>query len=492
MRSMDNATGFPDDFLWGGAIAGNQVEGAWQVGGKGASVSDTLLAGSHTEPRRISLDMKEKGHYPSREAAQFYGRYKEDIALCAEMGFKVFRLSIAWTRIFPQGDEAKPNEEGLRFYDSVFAELRKHGIQPLVTISHNELPLHLARKFDGWASREMIDCYLKLCKVLFDRYRDDVINWIPFNEINNLTLPLTVFLHGGIIPPDMTHFGDGSDDPQRRFQAMHHVLVAAAEAVKMGKEINPDFRFGSMTCHITLYPLTPNPADIVLAQHDDALRNNFCSDVQLRGEYPYYQLKYMADEGLKIDITDDDRRVLKENPHDFYAFSYYMSVCVTAQKDAAQTSGNIMGGARNPYLEESEWAWQIDPKGLRYTLNKVYDRYGVPVMITENGLGATDELVDGRVHDSYRIRYLRDHIEQMREAINDGVELVAYTPWAAIDLVSVSTGEMRKRYGFIYVDVNDQGEGTFDRFRKDSFTWYQRVISTNGRDLDADPSLTAV
>ncbi|WP_413810956.1 glycoside hydrolase family 1 protein [Streptomyces sp. OE57] len=488
---MVNAEGFPDGFLWGGATAANQIEGAWREGGKGISVSDVMCAGSHTSPRRISIALTADGHYPAHEASGFFHRYKEDIALFAEMGFKIFRLSIAWTRIFPQGDEDEPNEEGLLFYDKVFAELRRHGIQPLVTISHNELPLHLARKFDGWASREMIDCYLKLCKVLFERYREDVTYWIPFNEINNLTLPLTVFLHGGIIPPDMTHFGDGADDPQRRFQAMHHVLVAAASAVKLGKETNPDFRFGSMTCHITLYPLTPNPDDVVLAQRHDALRNNFCSDVQLRGEYPYYQLKYMADEGLAIDITDADRRILKENPHDFYAFSYYMSVCTSSDKDVAQTSGNIMGGARNPYLKESEWAWQIDPKGLRYTLNKVYDRYGVPIMITENGLGATDELVEGRVHDSYRIDYLRAHIEQMREAIDDGVDLIAYTPWAAIDLVSVSTGEMKKRYGFVYVDVNDQGEGTFERYRKDSFAWYQRVIASNGRELDAEPAAAA-
>lgn len=477
---MSQAIGFPNDFLWGGAIAANQAEGAWNEQGKGVSVSDVFLSGSHTEQRRASLDLSLDGHYPSREGVRFYDRYEEDIALFAELGLTAFRFSIAWTRIFPRGDEAEPNEAGLAFYDRIFAALREHGIEPIVTISHNELPLHLAQTFNGWASREMIDCYLKLCRVLFERYKDDVTYWIPFNEINNLTLPLTVLLHGGIIPEGMVAFGDGSDDRAKRFQAMHHVLVAAANAVKIGKEVNPDFRFGSMTCHITLYPLTPNPTDVLLAQHDDALRNNFCADVQLRGAYPYYQLKWMRDEGISVDITDEDRRILAENTHDFYAFSYYMSVCASSDDAVAQTSGNIMGGARNPYLEESEWAWQIDPIGLRYTLNKVFDRYGVPVMITENGLGATDELIDGQVHDDYRIAYLKAHIEQMALAINDGVDLIAYTPWAAIDIVSVSTGEVRKRYGFVYVDVDDNGNGTFDRYRKDSFTWYQNVIANNG------------
>jgi 6-phospho-beta-glucosidase len=479
----ESSPGFPEDFLWGGAIAANQVEGAWNVGGKGPSVSDVFLSGSHTSPRLASLDFSADGRYPSHEGMRFYERYEDDIALFAEMGYTALRLSIAWTRIFPRGDEDEPNEEGLAFYDRVFAALRAHGIQPIVTISHNELPLHLAQTFDGWASREMIDCFLKLCRVLFERYADDVTYWIPFNEINNLTLPLTVFMHGGIIPEGMTSFGDGSDDRTRRFQAMHHVLVAAARAVELGRSIDPRFRFGSMTCHITLYPLTPNPADVLLAQQEDALRNNFCADVQLRGEYPYYQLKWMATEGIEISITDEDRRVLKENTHDFYAFSYYMSVCASADDSVAQTSGNIMGGARNPYLEESEWAWQIDPVGLRYTLNKVYDRYRVPIMITENGLGATDVLIDGRVHDDYRISYLRSHIEQMSLAITDGVQLIAYTPWAAIDIVSVSTGEVRKRYGFIHVDVDDEGNGTYARTRKDSFFWYRDVIASHGSEL---------
>lgn len=482
MTGGDQGAGgaFPEGFWWGAATAANQVEGAWRADGKGMSVADTMAAGSHEVLRRLSLDRSLPAHYPGDEGVGSYDRLEEDLALFADLGLRMYRFSIAWTRIFPHGDDAEPNEAGLRYYDRLIAGLRRYGIEPLVTISHNELPLHLAQKFDGWASREMIDCYLRLCRVLFERYRDDVRYWIPFNEINNLTLPLTVFLQGGIIPEGMERFGDGSDDVERRFQAMHHVLVAAARAVELGRSINEGFRFGSMTCHITMYPLTCNPDDVLLSQREDALRNDFCADVQLKGAYPYYQRRFMEQQGIGVEITEEDAALLRDNTHDFYAFSYYMSVCQSSDPASAQTSGNIMGGARNPYLRESEWAWQIDPVGLRYTLNKVYSRYGVPIMITENGLGAPDALVDGRVHDQYRIDYLRAHIEQMRLAIADGVDLVAYTPWAAIDLVSVSTGEMRKRYGFIYVDVDDEGRGSYQRYRKDSFGWYADVIRSNG------------
>jgi len=476
---------FSKNFLWGGATAANQVEGGWQEGGKGVSVSDVICLSSHGSPRVISLDLSEQCYYPSHKASESYYRFREDIALFAEIGFKMYRFSIAWTRIFPNGDEEEPNEEGLKYYDELFKELKKYNIAPLVTIQHNELPLNLAKKFNGWASREMIDCYLKLCNVLFKRYKDYVTYWIPFNEINDLGFPVGLYLHGGIIPDGLRYCSNGRevDSPQLRYQALHHVMVAAAKAVELGKKINPNFQFGHMTCHITQYPLTCNPDDILLTQQQDLVRNCFCSDVQFYGEYPYYIKRYFADNNINVEITEDDRRILKDNPHDFYSFSYYMSICVSSNPDAAQTSGNVMGGASNPYLDVSEWEWQIDPKGLRYTLNKVYDRYHVPVMITENGLGARDELIDGKVHDPYRIDYMRKHIEQMREAINDGVELIGYTPWGCIDLVAASTGQMSKRYGFIYVDADDYGAGTYKRYRKDSFYWYQKAIASNGEDL---------
>lgn len=477
---MNKKNYFSENFYWGGATAANQVEGAWNVDGKGVSVSDVITSGSHTAPRKVSLDMSIDTYYPTHKASNFYHNYKEDIALFAEMGMKMYRFSIAWTRIFPNGDETKPNEEGLKFYDKIFRELKKYNIEPLVTISHNELPLYLAKEIDGWASRKMIKYFLNFCEAIFNRYKKYVTYWIPFNEINNLSLPLSAFVQGGIIVPNMKRFGDGEDNPQKRFQALHHQFVAAAKAIKLGKEINPNYQFGAMTCHITMYPLTPKPEDVLLTQYEDSLRNNFCSDVQLTGEYPYYQEIYFKNEGIILDRTEEDYTFLKNYTHDFYAFSYYMSVCRSSNPNADQTSGNIMGGARNPYLEESEWDWQIDPIGLRFTLNKVYDRYRVPIMITENGLGATDTLVDSTVEDDYRIEYLRDHINEMNNALKDGVDLIAYTMWGCIDLVSVSTGEMKKRYGFIYVDANDKGEGSFKRYKKKSFFWYKQLIETKG------------
>lgn len=479
---------FPNNFYWGGATAANQIEGAWDVDGKGVSIADVMTVGSMENPRRITRGVLEHEIYPSHEAIDFYYRYKEDIALMAEMGLKMYRLSIAWTRIFPNGDELEPNEAGLKFYDNVFKELRKHQIEPLVSIYHNELPYHLVEKCQGWSSREVVDDYLRFCRVLFERYKNDVTYWIPFNEINDLTVPLGNWNHGGIIHEGTVYFEKQNDNPNMRFQALHHQLVANALAIKLGKEINPAFQFGAMICHITVYPLTCHPDDILLAQKEDLVRNCFCSDVMFKGEYPYYMHTYFKEHNITVNITDGDKKVLREGLCDYYTFSYYMTICKSANPDTAMTSGNIMGGAKNPYLETNEWDWQIDPKGLRYTLNHVYDRYRVPVMITENGLGAKDILEDGKIHDTYRIKYTKEHIEQMQEAITDGVDLIAYTSWGIIDLVSCSTGEMRKRYGFIYVDKNDEGNGSMERIRKDSFYWYQKVIETNGMDLSVEGS----
>lgn len=475
---------FPAGFFWGGATAANQCEGAWNVDGKGVSISDVMTSGSHKVPRRITLDIDEsKYYYPSHESVDFYHRYKEDIALCAEMGFNIFRMSINWTRIFPNGNETDPNEKGLEFYDKVFAELKKYNIEPLVTIYHNENPLRLTHEFNGWADRKCIDYFLRFCEVLFTRYKDTVKYWIPFNEINCLTTKLGNWNHAGILNGKTEFFIAQIDDPSKRFAALHHQFVASARAVLMGKRINPNFQFGTMICHITVYPLTCNPDDIILTQEEDLLRNCFSGDVQVKGIYPYYIKRYFERNGISFEITDEDLEVIKKGVVDFYSFSYYMSNCISSDKESAQVSGNVMGGAKNPYLSASEWDWQIDPKGLRYTLNHVYDRYNVPIMVTENGLGARDTFEDGRIHDEYRIDYIRQHIEQMRLAIDDGVNLVGYTPWASIDLVSVSTGEMEKRYGFIYVDKDNEGNGTLDRYKKDSFHWYKKVIESNGTEL---------
>ena len=475
---------FKKDFLWGGATAANQCEGAYLEDGKGLSVSDILTLGSHKEPRKIALDMDDTYCYPAKKAIDFYHHYKEDIALFAEMGFNVYRFSIAWTRIFPNGDDEIPNEEGLKFYDRVFEELKKYNIEPLVTISHNEMPLNILKKYHGWPNKKVINLYVKYCEVLFNRYKNDVTYWLPFNEINNLMLPLSNIIHGGIYLEGTQDFNNQKDDPNLRFNALNNVLIASAKAVKLGKEINPNFKFGSMICHITLYPRTCHPDDIFLVHQNDLVRNCMCSDVMLKGEYPFYAWNFFEKNHIHINLNDEEKRILKEGTCDFYSFSYYQSICESCQSFDEKTSGNIMGGVRNPYLKLTEWDWPIDPVGLRYTLNKVYDRYRVPVFISENGLGAVDHLENGKVHDPYRIAYLRDHIQEMEKAVEDGVDLFGYTPWGCIDLVSVSTGEMKKRYGFIYVDVDDFGNGSYKRYQKDSFYWYKKVIASNGENLD--------
>ena len=476
---------FSDNFLWGGAVAANQCEGAWDVDGKGISASDVCTGGSHTRSKRITRTLEPDTFYPSHEAIDFYHHYKEDIALFAEMGFKVFRFSIAWTRIFPTGMEETPNEEGLAFYDRVIDECRSHNIEPLITISHYEMPFALTEKYNGWSSRECIDLFVRYAKTLFKRYKGKVKYWLTFNEINAGTMPMGGFLSLGILNEGTTDFTNQVDDPQLRFQGLHHQFVASALAVKAGHEIDPDCKIGCMICHITTYPMTCNPDDILEAQKRNQILNQFCGDVQVRGEYPKFMDRYFKDNGLEIKMEPGDLEIIKEGCVDYYTFSYYMSNCASADPDLEKTSGNLMGGARNPYLEASDWGWQIDPKGLRYTLNELYGRYEIPLMVVENGLGAYDKKEeDGSIQDDYRISYLKKHIEQMREAVADGVDLMGYTPWGCIDLVSASTGEMAKRYGFIYVEKYDDGTGDLSRKKKKSFNWYKKVIESNGEVLD--------
>ncbi len=472
------------DFLWGGATAANQFEGGWNVDGKGASTSDMLTAGTHTTPRKITRETIDGLNYPSHEAIDFYHRYKEDIKLFAEMGFKVFRMSIAWTRIFPNGDDKEPNEAGLKFYDDVFDELKKYNIEPLVTISHYEMPFNLTEKYNGWASRDVIDFFVNYCNVIFNRYKNKVKYWLTFNEINCGTMPMGGYLGLGILNEGTEDFLHQNDNKQIRFQALHHQFVASAKAVKLGHSINKDFKIGCMIAHMTTYPYTCNPDDILLAQRKNQLSNDFCGDVHVRGEYPFFAKRYFEENNIVLDITEEDKKILKEGTVDYYTFSYYMSNCESAAGDEDKTSGNLIGGVKNPYLEASDWGWQIDPKGLRYTLNELYGRYNIPLMVVENGLGAFDKVEeDGSINDDYRIEYLKDHIIQMQEAVKDGVDLTGYTPWGCIDLVSASTGEMEKRYGFIYVDKDNAGEGTLDRKKKKSFEWYKNVIKTNGEEL---------
>lgn len=467
------STTFPDGFLWGGAVAANQYEGAYDADGKGLSIQDVMpkgiMAPPTEEPTPDNLKL---------EGIDFYHRYATDIALFAEMGFKVFRFSIAWSRIFPNGDETEPNEAGLAFYDRVLDELEKHGIEPLVTLSHYETPLHLSKQYDGWVNRDLIGFYERFARTCFERYGDRVKYWLTFNEINSvLHAPL---MSGGIwTPKEQLAAKD-------LYQAIHHELVASASATRIAHEINPDLKVGCMVIAMPIYPLTPDPADVLSVMHADHANLAF-SDVHVRGTYPGYFLRTLREAGVELDITDSDRETLK-NTVDFVSFSYYMSLCESA-KDAEVGQGNIMGGKRNPTLPESEWGWQIDPVGLRIVLNQFWDRWQKPLFIVENGLGAKDVLVERNgvktVEDDYRIDYLREHLLQVREAIADGVELWGYTWWGPIDLVSASTAQLSKRYGFIYVDRNDDGTGTLERYKKKSFGYYADVIATNGASLDA-------
>ncbi len=487
---------FPENFLWGGAVAANQCEGAYLEDGKGLSVPDMLLGGDVNTPRTFLPVNDPEAFYPSHEAIDFYHHYKEDIALFAEMGFKCFRLSINWGRIYPNGDDAEPNEKGLQFYDNVFDECAKYGIQPLVTLCHYEIPWNIVTKYHGFYSRETIDLFVKYAKTCFKRYKDKVKYWLTFNEINIACMGDGGIgnLYGlGLMEDEdinATHrisFADLKSDPQKTFTALHHEFVASALTVIEGHKINPDFMIGNMIAHGTVYPLTSNPKDVLAAMNQDDYLNNFCGDVQVRGEYPDFIFRYFDEHGIDYSyITEEDKKIIKEGTVDFYTFSYYQSSCVTVDENAETTSGNMTHGAKNPYLKASDWGWQIDPDGLRYTLNQLHSRYPhTPLMVVENGLGAFDKVEeDGSIHDSYRIDYFRPHIQAMAEAIKDGVPLIGYTTWGPIDLVSAGTGQYAKRYGFIYVDRHDDGTGDFSRSKKDSFAWYKKVIASNGEDLD--------
>jgi len=490
---------FPKNFLWGGATAANQFEGGWNEGGKGDSTADHLTLGSRQIPREFSETFDGDKLFPSHKASDFYHHWKEDIALLGEMGFKTFRMSINWSRIFPKGDEAQPNREGVEFYRRVFTELKKQGIEPLVTISHYEMPFHLAKTYNGWTDRRCVDFFLNYCKVIFTEYKGLVKYWLTFNEINSAILEGNAFFSAGIYSVKEKGMKAGvltqgeeaeeRDDPAEvkrlQYAALHHMFLASAKAVQLAHQISPDYLLGCMIGGICQYPYTCHPDDMLLIQEERRNIFYFCSDVMVRGAYPCYSKRYFKEHGIVLPIQEGDVEELKKGTVDFYTFSYYSTGCVTAQKDAEKTGGNLVFGAKNPYLETSEWGWQIDPKGLRYFLNEIYDRYQKPIMVVENGLGQSDTLnADGTVHDPYRIEYLRQHIVQMEEAIEDGVELWGYTPWGCIDLVAASTGEMAKRYGFVYVDADDRGQGTFDRYRKDSFYWYKKVIASNGEDLE--------
>ncbi len=487
---------FPKDFLWGGATAANQCEGGWNEGGRGMAATDTSTAGTATSPRYHTYRMPdgtegkvsmfqplppgarkavlEGYYYPNQQAIDFYHRYKEDIALFAEMGFRIFRMSIAWPRIFPKGIEEEPNREGLEFYRNVFLELKKYGIEPLVTISHYDTPLYLEEELGGWKNRELIGHFDRYTETLFREYKGLVKYWLTFNEINS-TLLMKDFA-----PALFEKMAAGS------FQQLHHQFVASARAVQRAHEIDPNYMVGCMLCCTTTYPLTCDPEDVRDTQKKEQFAIYYCGDVMARGYYPSFAKAIWKEHGVELDTRPEDFEDLKKGKVDMVTFSYYSTSCHTTHTDAPKDGkGNFSLGVKNPYLRYSAWGWSLDGLGLRYALNEMYDRYQLPLMVVENGLGAHDTVEpDGSIHDDYRIAYLRENIEAMRGALEDGVDLRAYTPWGCIDLISASTGEMKKRYGFIYVDLDNEGNGTRNRSRKDSFYWYKKVIASNGADLD--------
>ena len=468
---------FPEGFLWGGATAANQCEGAYLADGKGLNTADVMTAGDVNTRRRITDGVIEGENYPSHTAIDHYHRFREDIALFGEMGFKTYRLSINWARIFPNGDDTEPNEAGLAHYDEVFDCCREHGIEPLVTLSHYETPLGM-QKFGSWKSRKAVDCFVRYAETCFRRYKGKVRYWLTFNEINCMSMmPWTA----GGVPNDA--------DEQTRMTAAYHQFLASAQAVQLAHQIDPENKVGMMYGGIFSYPNTCDPKDV--QANDEFMRTMmFYPDVMVRGYYPAYKLREFERKGIVLPQQPGDAELLKAGAVDFLSYSYYFSMVVGQKGEGMDVSmGSPETGYTNPYIPQTPWGWSIDPYGLRHSLNLFWERYQIPLMIVENGLGTFDELVEGpngvpTVHDDYRIDYLRQHIKAMEDAIEiDGVDLMGYTPWGCIDLVSAGTGEMKKRYGFIYVDVDDEGRGTFNRYRKDSFYWYKKVIATNGEDL---------
>lgn len=470
---------FPENFLWGGAIAANQSEGGYREGGKGLTTVDMIPYGENRMPIKLglvdSVELSEEEFYPSHQAIDFYHRYQEDIALLAEMGFKTFRMSIAWSRIFPKGDELEPNQAGIDFYRSVFEECHKYGIEPLVTLCHFDVPMHLVNEYGSWRNRKMIGFFERYARTCFEAFDGLVKYWLTFNEIN-------ILLHSPFSGAGLL-FQEGENRDQVKYQAAHHELVASALVTKIAHEINPENQVGCMLAGGNFYPYSCKPEDVFTAMQKDR-ENLFFIDVQSRGYYPSYAQKVFDEKGVKLEILEEDYETLKHTV-DFISFSYYASRCASAEMNANNTSeANVVKSIRNPHLPASDWGWVIDPLGLRITMNTLYDRYQKPLFLVENGLGAKDVPAEnGEVQDDYRIDYLRQHVQAMADAITDGVPLMGFTPWGCIDLVAASTGEMSKRYGFIYVDRDNLGNGTLNRTPKKSFHWYKRVIASNGTEL---------
>lgn len=463
------------DFLWGGAISAFQAEGAWNEDGKGPSIVDCVELGMKNKDRETMHDIVEGKIYPTHKTIDFYHSYKEDLKLLAGLGLKCFRISIAWTRIFPNGDDENPNEKGLEFYDKLIDEIISLGMEPMVTISHYEAPLNLCEKYNSFADKRVIDFYLKYAEVVFKRYKDKVKYWIPFNEINGICYNKFFGTYNSV--------GAIAHSAKEGYQIYHNMITASAKAVELGRKINPNFKFGTMVGYMIRYPYTCNPED-VLKSTLDMRELDAVLDPLVNGYYPNYFWIDMKKDNVEIDISDDELESIKNGTSDFIAFSYYMSTTSTASTDMNGTIGIFMPFKENPYIGKTAWDMPIDPIGLRISMNQMYYKYHKPLFIVENGLGAKDTFENGTVNDDFRIKYLKDHLEQMENAILlDGVETLGYLSWSPIDMISASGFEHEKRYGFIYVDLNNKGEGTGKRYKKKSYDWYKNVIATNGEEL---------
>jgi len=481
---------FPNGFLWGGAIAANQTEGAWNTDGKGPSVADVATykpdvdvkeyAAHHVvtnDTIAVALADTDDTYYPKRRGIDFYHRYPEDLALLAELGFKVLRVSIAWSRLYPTGEEQTPNEAGVAHYQALFTEMRRLGIEPLATLSHYEMPIALAVNNNGWEDRRVVDHFVRFARTCFERFGSSVKLWLTFNEIDSIMRH--PFTSAGIIPDNC---GDRGVEAAC-YRGLHHQFLASAMVTDLCHRIIPGSQVGCMLTKLTTYSRTCQPEDVAATQTKN-LDNMWFADVHVFGEYPRLMRKSLERKGIQLPIEPGDEDILRAHPVDFVSFSYYMSMTESVSPDAERTPGNTVLGVKNPYLPSSEWGWQIDPIGLRISLIELYDRYRKPLFVVENGMGAVDVVTEsGEIHDPYRIAYFREHFVQMQQAIDEGVELMGYTSWAPIDLISASTSQISKRYGFIHVDQDDLGAGTGQRRRKDSFWWYQKVIATNGAEL---------
>lgn len=479
---------FPKTFLWGGAIAACQAEGAFDADGKSLTFPDIVRKidkkqRCDSSQRIISaaeLELLRKQPselFPKRRGIDFYHTYKEDIALLAEMGFSVFRFSIALARVFPNLTESAPNEAALAYYDAVVNECLSHNIVPLVTIAHFDAPVAVYDLYGGWDNRKMIDIYIKYATVLFERFKGRIKHWITFNEINvAMRAPFKTL---GMV------YENTAEYPTKIFNGLHNQFVAAASAVKIGHEIDPENSIGCMVASIACYPYSCTPADVLAAKNKEDMTCLYPLDVMVKGFYPHFAKAYFRKNGIALNILPADMELISSHTADFVAFSYYMSTVAAANESGLDmTNANMTSSVKNPYLKSTEWGWQIDPEGLRYVINSYYSRYRKPLYIVENGIGLPEQPdKDGEIHDTARIDYLREHIRQMGLAIEDGCDVRGYTMWSPIDIISSMSSEMSKRYGFIYVDQDDDGNGTKKRIRKDSFYWYKQLIASNGDNL---------